>query len=112
MIFGLGTFIINFPGPASPQRHGPSGPADHALTCTPFPEEPEMSDGAVSLVDPVRTKGTAFTADERHELGLLGLLPHAVSSLDEQVKRSWAEVCRSPDAARRTNTLPAGEPAI
>jgi hypothetical protein len=37
---GVGTFIINFPGPASPQRHDPSPAPGHTLTCTPFPEEP------------------------------------------------------------------------
>ncbi|MEQ3542465.1 hypothetical protein WHI96_27010, partial [Pseudonocardia tropica] len=39
-MFGVGTFIINFSGPASPQRHDPTRAVDHALTCTPFPEEP------------------------------------------------------------------------
>ncbi|MGM0724606.1 MAG: hypothetical protein ACQEXM_29545, partial [Actinomycetota bacterium] len=39
-VFGVGTFIINFSGPASPQRHDPTRAVDHALTCTPFPEEP------------------------------------------------------------------------
>ncbi len=39
-IIGVGTFIINFPGPASSQRHDPSCPLGHALSCTPFPEEP------------------------------------------------------------------------
>jgi malate dehydrogenase (oxaloacetate-decarboxylating) len=46
------------------------------------------------LNDPFRTKGTAFTEDERRELGLLGLLPHGVTSLDTQVQRSWGEVGR------------------
>ena len=46
------------------------------------------------LNDPFRTKGTAFTEAERHELGLLGLLPHAVTTLDAQIQRSWGEVTR------------------
>ncbi|NMO89613.1 NAD-dependent malic enzyme [Actinomycetospora sp. TBRC 11914] len=46
------------------------------------------------LSDPLRTKGTAFTEEERRDLGLLGLLPHAVTSLDTQVRRSWNEVHR------------------
>jgi hypothetical protein len=37
---GVGTCIINFSGPASAQRHDPTPVVDHALTCTPFPEEP------------------------------------------------------------------------
>ncbi|HEY2195220.1 MAG TPA: NAD-dependent malic enzyme [Actinomycetospora sp.] len=46
------------------------------------------------LSDPLRTKGTAFTDAERRDLGLLGLLPQAVTSLDVQVRRSWREVDR------------------
>ena len=46
------------------------------------------------LNDPFRTKGTSFTEAERRELGLLGLLPHAVTTLDVQVRRSWGEVTR------------------
>ncbi|MDD7965452.1 NAD-dependent malic enzyme [Actinomycetospora lemnae] len=46
------------------------------------------------LDDPLRTKGTSFTHEERRELGLLGLLPYAVTTLDEQVARSWGEVRR------------------
>jgi len=39
-MFGVGTFIINFLGPASAQRHDPAPAVDHALSRTPFPEEP------------------------------------------------------------------------
>jgi malate dehydrogenase (oxaloacetate-decarboxylating) len=46
------------------------------------------------LNDPFRTKGTAFTEAERRDLGLLGLLPHGVTSLETQVQRSWGEVTR------------------
>jgi malate dehydrogenase (oxaloacetate-decarboxylating) len=46
------------------------------------------------LNDPFHTKGTAFTEAERRELGLLGLLPHGVTSLETQVARSWGEVAR------------------
>lgn len=46
------------------------------------------------LSDPLRTKGTAFTDAERRDLGLLGLLPQAVTNLEVQVRRSWREVGR------------------
>ena len=46
------------------------------------------------LDDPLRTKGTAFTDDERRAGGLLGLLPAAVVPLEEQVRRCWSEVER------------------
>ncbi|MGR6974620.1 NAD-dependent malic enzyme [Streptomyces cynarae] len=44
--------------------------------------------GTALLADPLLNKGTAFTREERAELGLDGLLPPAVESLDEQVARA------------------------
>ena len=37
------------------------------------------------LRDPMRNRGTAFSRDERRRLGLEGLLPHQVESLELQV---------------------------
>lgn len=53
------------------------------------------------LTDPMRTKGTAFTAEERREYGLLGLLPHTSTSLSEQVGRCWGEVHRQATDLQR-----------
>lgn len=39
---------------------------------------------------PLLNKGTSFTWEERKEFGLLGVLPTHVSTLDEQVERSYA----------------------
>jgi len=39
---------------------------------------------------PLLNKGTSFTWEERKEFGLLGVLPTKVSTLDEQVERSYA----------------------
>ena len=53
-----------------------------------------MSDakrGQAMLFDALRTKGTAFTAEERRRLGLLGLLPTVVKTLGEQVEHVWHE---------------------
>jgi malate dehydrogenase (oxaloacetate-decarboxylating) len=53
-----------------------------------------MSDeprGQAKLFDPLTTKGTAFTAEERRKFGLLGLLPPAVKTLAQQVEHCWHE---------------------
>jgi malate dehydrogenase (oxaloacetate-decarboxylating) len=53
-----------------------------------------MSDenrGQAKLFDALTTKGTAFTEEERHSLGLLGLLPTVVKTLAEQVDHCWHE---------------------
>ena len=47
--------------------------------------------GAAALFDALTTKGTAFTDDERRRLGLTGLLPTAVKTLEEQAAHCWNE---------------------
>ncbi len=54
--------------------------------------------GSYLLEDPLLNKGTAFTEEERNELGLLGLLPFHVSTLEQQVKRRYANFCEQPNA--------------
>ncbi len=51
----------------------------------------EAITGQAKLFDPLTTKGTAFTHAERREYGLLGLLPTAEKTLDQQVEHSWRE---------------------
>lgn len=41
------------------------------------------------LEDPLRNRGTAFTAEQRRVLGLDGLLPPAIETLEDQVTRSY-----------------------
>jgi malate dehydrogenase (oxaloacetate-decarboxylating) len=47
--------------------------------------------GRARLFDPLTTKGTAFTHEERRELGLLGLLPIAEKTLAQQTEHCWHE---------------------
>ncbi|SEP51641.1 malate dehydrogenase (oxaloacetate-decarboxylating) [Amycolatopsis saalfeldensis] len=47
--------------------------------------------GRARLFDALTTKGTAFTHEERRELGLLGLLPIAEKTIDEQVEHTYHE---------------------
>lgn len=46
--------------------------------------------GAALLRSPLTNKGTAFTAEERANLGLVGLLPPRVETLELQVARAYA----------------------
>ncbi|MCV7281879.1 NAD-dependent malic enzyme [Mycolicibacterium flavescens] len=46
------------------------------------------------MFDGLWTKGTAFTDEERHEFRLLGLLPTAVKTLEQQTEHSWLEFSR------------------
>jgi len=50
------------------------------------------------LHDPLRNKGTAFTAEERAALGLEGLLPSAVSSVAQEARRAYEAIARKGDA--------------
>ncbi|MCK8437145.1 NAD-dependent malic enzyme [Streptomyces sp. D2-8] len=50
---------------------------------------PTTSPAVTTLADPLVNKGTAFSRSEREELGLDGLLPPAVETLDEQVARAY-----------------------
>ena len=52
---------------------------------------PEELTGQAKLFDALTTKGTAFTHDERRKYGLLGLLPTAEKTLDQQVEHCWHE---------------------
>jgi len=49
--------------------------------------------GQVILEEPLLNKGTAFTEEERVELGLEGLLPFHVSTIEEQVQRRYVNFC-------------------
>jgi len=48
------------------------------------------------LTSPFLNRGTAYTFDERQRLGLTGLLPTAVSTLDGQLRRVYAQFQRQP----------------
>src|SRR5689334_7817451 len=53
--------------------------------------------GAALINDPVRNKGTAFTDAERDALGLRGLLPPHVTTIEEQARRVLAALARKPN---------------
>jgi malate dehydrogenase (oxaloacetate-decarboxylating) len=53
--------------------------------------------GQVILETPFLNKGSAFSFDERAELGLHGLLPAAVTTIDLQAERSYAQYSHQSD---------------
>ena len=57
--------------------------------------------GPALLADPLLNKGTAFTDRERDLLGLRGLLPPRVFTLEEQMQRSLGAVRRKQDAIEK-----------
>ena len=55
-----------------------------------------MLTGMQLLRDPLLNRGSAFTERERDALGLRGLLPPHVHSLDEQAERALKHIRRQP----------------
>ena len=63
--------------------------------------------GLAVLNSPLLNKGTAFTAEERTSLGLTGLLPPDISTLEIQVKRAYLQYEALPDALSKNVYLTA-----
>jgi malate dehydrogenase (oxaloacetate-decarboxylating) len=57
--------------------------------------------GGAVLASPAINRGTAFTLEQRRMLGLLGLLPTAVTTLDGQSKRVYAQYREQANDLRR-----------
>jgi malate dehydrogenase (oxaloacetate-decarboxylating) len=53
--------------------------------------------GSSVLTSPIINRGTAFTPEERQALGLTGLLPSGVSTMEGQLRRTYAQYSRQPD---------------
>jgi malate dehydrogenase (oxaloacetate-decarboxylating) len=53
--------------------------------------------GSSVLSSPLLNRGTAFTPEERHALGLTGLLPSGVSTMEAQLRRTYAQFGRQAD---------------
>jgi malate dehydrogenase (oxaloacetate-decarboxylating) len=63
--------------------------------------------GMAVLTTPRLNKGTAFTSEEREALGLTGLLPPVISTLDAQVACAYAQYQRLPNALSKNIYLTA-----
>ena len=57
--------------------------------------------GTAVLASPTINRGTAFTEEQRRELGLVGLLPTGVTTLEVQARRTYAQFsAQSADLAK------------
>ncbi|MGW5653520.1 NAD-dependent malic enzyme [Streptomyces humi] len=60
--------------------------------------------GRAVLSQPRLNRGTAFTPEERRELGLTGLVPPAVLTLEQQAERAYQQYAAQPtDLAKNVN---------
>lgn len=57
------------------------------------------------LANPLLNKGVAFTYEERQRLGLNGILPPTVLTLEEQVERAYEQFLAQPTMLRRNASL-------
>jgi malic enzyme len=57
--------------------------------------------GSQLLNHPMCNRSTAFTRDERRELGLEGLLPDVVSTMEQQARRAYGNIVRKTDPLER-----------
>jgi malate dehydrogenase (oxaloacetate-decarboxylating) len=64
-------------------------------------ETPSWRRGVAVLEDPLLNKGTAFSATERDELGLHGLVPPVVETLEQQAVRAYETLGRYDDDLTR-----------
>lgn len=75
-----------------------SGPQDCALT------------GSALLNTPYFNKGAAFTAQERKDFNLTGLLPQNVATIEQQLERAYKQYStRQDDLAKNTFMTSLGE---
>jgi malate dehydrogenase (oxaloacetate-decarboxylating) len=68
----------------------------HLPLATAGPQDCAVS-GAALLNTPYFNKGSAFTAEERVEFNLTGLLPQNVQTLEQQVERAYRQYSEQQD---------------
>ncbi len=57
--------------------------------------------GRAVLSHNMYNRGSAFSPEEREALGLVGLLPHQVLSIEDQAKRAYGYICRHQEPLER-----------
>jgi hypothetical protein len=67
--------------------------------------------GPQLLNHPMYNRSTAFTREERRELGLEGLLPDVVSTMEQQARRAYGNIARKTEPLERFIGLAASRTA-
>lgn len=57
--------------------------------------------GSTVLATPAINRGTAFTLEQRRQLGLVGLLPTGVTTIEGQVRRTYEQYCAQTSDLRK-----------
>jgi malate dehydrogenase (oxaloacetate-decarboxylating) len=71
-------------------------------------DKASVSSGGVAVLrDPIRNRGTAFTEAQRAQLGLAGLLPPGVQTLEQQAVRAYAQYVGQPTPLAQNTFLEA-----
>src|SRR6202162_1920767 len=79
------------------RKSGPDGPGCYE----------SKARGMAVLTTPLLNKGSAFTLEEREALGLTGLLPPVISTLEAQVTSAYAQYQQLADAVSKNIYLTA-----
>ena len=64
-----------------------------------------MKTGYELLNNPFANKGTAFSEEERKTFGLVGILPPAVQSIEEQAVQAYGNIMRKPNVIEKRHYL-------
>ena len=64
-----------------------------------------MKKGYALLNDPFLNKGTAFTKEEREQLGLVGLIPDRIQTIEQQTKQAYKNFQKKVDNVEKRHYL-------
>lgn len=64
-----------------------------------------MKKGYALLNDPFLNKGTAFTKEEREQLGLIGLIPDRIQTIEQQTKQAYENFQKKVDNIEKRHYL-------
>jgi malate dehydrogenase (oxaloacetate-decarboxylating) len=88
---------------AAVKFHAVIGKEEHTVSANKTVGSP----GIEVLRDPIRNRGTAFSPQQRADLGLAGLLPPTMQTLEQQAMRAYGQFIRQPTPLAKNTFLEA-----